>query len=79
VDESLVSQTVALRSCRDDLDVIEFGRVFGQPLDGKLMLTHFEGVAGQLADVDRPIVLDEHNWFHRSSGLGPYKWSSCSR
>src|SRR5215472_15470516 len=34
------------------------------------MLARFEGGKGELADVDRSIVLDQHDRLHGSSGLG---------
>ena len=50
--------------------LVEFGRVFWQPLDGEPMLARFEGGKGELADMDRSIVLDQHDRLHGSSGLG---------
>lgn len=39
----------------DHLDVVEFGGIFWQPLDGEPMLARFERLEGKLADVDRAV------------------------
>jgi hypothetical protein len=66
----VVSQMVGLEIVPDDLDVIEFGRVFGQLLDGKPMLARFEG--GPLSSTSTTCFIARPGW-------GPYRWSSCSR
>lgn len=56
--ERLMGKEVALQIAPGSLDVIEFGGVFGQPLDcqpGAL----FKCGPGQLAGVDRAVVEDE--------------------
>ena len=70
VSEGLVGEMMRLEIVPDDLDVVEFGRVFWQPLDGEPMLARVEGGKGELADVDRSIVLDQHDRLHGPSGLG---------
>jgi hypothetical protein len=39
VDESLVSQMMGFEIIPDNFDVVEFGRIFGQPLHGEPMGT----------------------------------------
>ncbi len=70
VGEGVVGEIVRFEIVPDNLDVVEFGRVFWQPLDGEPMLARFEGGKGELADMDRSIVLDQHDRLHGSSGLG---------
>src|SRR5271166_3156217 len=70
VSEGLVGQMVRLEIAPDDLDVVELGRVFRQPFDGEPVLARFEGLEGELADVDRPVVFDEHDGPDCSSWLG---------
>ena len=53
----------------DDLDVIEFGRVFGQPLDGEPVCAGGERRARELAGMDRAIVLDQHDRLDPPPGL----------
>jgi len=51
--EGLVGEMVGLEVAPDRFDVVEFGRVFGQPLDGKPVGTGRQRRAGELAGVDR--------------------------
>src|ERR1700736_2216891 len=60
--ECLVCEEVPLEVAPGALDVVEFGRVLGQPLDGQPSAL-LKGGAGQLADMDRPVI--EHQ-DHRS-------------
>ena len=71
VGEGLVGEMMRLEVAPDRLDVVEFGRVFGQPLDGEPVRAGGEGGERELADVDRSIVLDQHDRLGRSTGLGP--------
>ena len=73
IGEGLVGEMVRLEIAPDERDVVELGRVFWQPFDGKLVLARFEGLEGELADVDRPVVLDEHDGLDRSPWLGAVK------
>src|SRR6266567_44064 len=68
--ESLMRQMMCFEIAPDQFDVIEFGRVFWQPLDGEPMLAGFKRGAARLADVDRPVILDQHDRLHDMSGLG---------
>ena len=50
VSERLMGQMTCLEIVPDDLNVIEFGRVLGKPLDGQPMLARIErGRAGNFA------------------------------
>src|ERR1700677_5269682 len=56
-----MGEMMRLKVMPDNFDVVEFGRVFGQPLDGEPMGAGGQGRPRELADVDRPIILDEHD------------------
>jgi hypothetical protein len=58
VGEGLVGQVVGLEVVPDDLDIVEFGGIFGQPLDGEPVRAGGEGCDRAMARVDRAIVLD---------------------
>ena len=70
IGERLMGQMTCLEIVPDDLNVIEFGRVFGKPLDGQPMLARIERRAGDFADMDRPIILDQHDGSCHAPGLG---------
>src|SRR3954463_5839873 len=55
--EGLVGEMVRLEVAPDRFNVVEFGRVFRQPLDGEPMGAGGQGGAGELAGMDRPVVL----------------------
>ena len=59
VGKGLVGQMMRLEIVPDNLDVVELGRVFRQPLDEEPVLARLERFASKLADVDRPVVLDQ--------------------
>ena len=59
VGEGLVGRMVGFEIAPDELDVVEFGRVLGQPFDGEPMGAGAKRGGGGLADVDRPVV--EHH------------------
>src|SRR6516225_4766589 len=54
----------------DNLDVVELGCVFWEPLDGEPMLAGVERCQRELAGVDRAVVLDQHDRHHGSSRFG---------
>ena len=56
-----MSEVVRFEIVPDDLNVIEFGRVFGQPLHREPVCPGSERRVRELTDVDRPIVLDQHD------------------
>ena len=61
IGECLMGQMVRLEIAPDNLDVIELRCVFGQPLDGEPVLARIERRQGDFADMDRPIILDQHD------------------
>ena len=46
----------ALEFAPHDLDVVEFGGIFGEPFDGEPVRAGGECGAGRLADVDRAVI-----------------------
>src|SRR5271166_2720057 len=61
IGEGMVCEVVSFQFAPDDLDVVEFGRVFGQPLDGEPVRAGGERGARGLADVDRSVVEHDHD------------------
>ena len=57
----------------DDLDVVQFRRIFGQPLDGKPVRPDGQRRQGELAGMDRTIVLDQYHRLGGLTGLGTIK------
>ena len=70
VRECLVGKVMCLQIVPDDLDIIEFRHVFGQPLNGEPVCPGGECHASQLVDVDRSIVLDQPDRFDPPAGHG---------
>ena len=70
IGERLMGQMTCFEIVPDDLNVIEFGRVFGKPLDGQPMLARIERRPGDFADMDRPIILDQHDGSCRARAGG---------
>lgn len=70
IGEGLMGEVMRLEVAPDGFDVVEFGSVFGQPLDGEPVRPRREGRERELADMDRPIVLDQHDRFCRPARLG---------
>ena len=69
VGEGLVGQMMGFEIAPDGFDVVEFGRVFGQPFDGEPMGAFGQrGVRG-LADMDRPVVEHENDRLNGLAGL----------
>jgi hypothetical protein len=74
--EGLVGEMVGLEVAPDRFDVVEFGRVFRQPLDGEPMRAGGQGGPRQLAGMDRAVVLDQHDglgWLARLGAVGLIK------
>ena len=71
VGEGLVGEVMRLEVAPDPLDVVEFRCVFGQPLDGEPVCAGGQGGERGLADMDRPIVLDQHDRLGWPPGIGP--------
>lgn len=55
IGEGLVGQMMSFEIVPDNFDVVEFGRVLGQPFDGEPVGPGREGRGCRLADVDRPV------------------------
>src|SRR5579863_8509166 len=61
IGEGLMGEVMGLEVVPDHLDVVEFGRVFGQPFNREPVCASGEGGERNLADMDRSIVLDQHD------------------
>ena len=61
VVEGHVGKIVGLQIAPNCLDVVEFGRVFGQPLDAQPMGAGRQGRARELAGVNGAVVQDQHD------------------
>jgi hypothetical protein len=61
VSKSLVSEMVRLEIAPGAFDVVQFRRVFGQPLDVEPMRAGGQRRERELAGVDRAVVLDQHD------------------
>ena len=70
IGEGLMGEVMRLEIVPDDLDVIEFGRVFGQPFNGEPVCPGGERRSRKLADVDWSIVLDQHDRLGRPARDG---------
>ena len=62
VSEGLMGQMVRLEIVPDNLDVVELGCVFWQPLDGEPVFARLDGFKSELADTPcprpvRPVLL----------------------
>ena len=68
VGEGLVGEMMRLEVAPDEFDVVQFGRVFGQPLDGEPVSTGGERCERALAGVDRAVVLDQYDGREGLSG-----------
>ena len=63
VGEGLVGQMMRFEIVPDNFDVVEFGRVLGQPFDGEPVGAGGEGSGCRLAHVDRPVVEHDDDGF----------------
>ena len=79
VGEGLMRKMMRLEVMPDAFDVIQFGRIFGQPLDDEPVGSGGQRCPRQLAGMDRPIVLDQTTGLMGCPGFGPYSRSICSR
>src|ERR1700692_229315 len=72
IGEVLMGEVMRLEVAPDDFDVVELWGVFWQPLDGEPVRASREGRERELiiTDVDRPIVLDQHDRIGGPTGLG---------
>ena len=67
IGEGLVGQMMGFEIVPDHFDVVEFGRVLGQPFDVELMGTGHEDRGCRLAYVDQPVVEDDDDGFRRKT------------
>ena len=72
VGEGLVGEVMGLEIVPDGFDVVQLGRIFGQPLDGQPVSTGGQCCSREFAGVDWAIVFDQH---HRLGGL-PRLWTT---
>src|SRR5919205_17915 len=68
IDEGPVGEMVTLQVAPGAFDVIEFGRIAWQPLDGEPRALR-QGLAGEVTGVDRTVVEDEHQRPLGTAGL----------
>src|SRR5271165_5243079 len=68
VSEGLMGEMMSFEIAPDGLDVVEFGSVFGQPLDGEPMGAGGKRGGGGLAHVDRPVVEHDDDRLDRQAG-----------
>ena len=69
ISERLVGEIVSLKIMPDDLDVVEFGCIFGQPLGGEPMGTLGKGRQRRLTRMDRAIVEHDDRRLDLRAGL----------
>jgi hypothetical protein len=67
--EGLMSEMVPFPIAPDPFDAVEFGRVFGQPLDRQPVRTFGHCCACCLADVDRAVIEREDRRLDRQARL----------
>ena len=71
VGEGLVGEVIGFEIVPDRLDIIEFGRILGQPFDGEPVGAGGQSGERALAGVDRAVVLDQHDRLSVVAWLGP--------
>ena len=59
IGEGLMGEVMRFEVAPDEFNVVEFGSVFAQPLDCEPVRPGREGRERELADMDRPVVLDQ--------------------
>ena len=69
ISERLVGEIVSLKIMPDDLDVVEFGCIFGQPPGGEPMGALGKGRQGGLARMDRAVVEHDDSRLDLRTGL----------
>ena len=70
VSEGLMGEIMGFEVAPDGFDVVEFGRVFGQPLDAQPMGARREGGLGRLAGMDRAVVEHDDDGSLALAGFG---------
>ena len=71
VSEGSMREMVRLEVVPGPLDVIQFRRILGQPLDGEPMRAGGERCQREFAGMDRSIVLDQDHWLDGLAGTRP--------
>ena len=70
VGKGLMRQMVRLEIVPDHLDVVEFRRILGQPLDGEPVGAGGQRCTREFAGVDWAVVLDDYHRFGGLAGSG---------
>src|SRR6266436_5164926 len=70
IGKRLVGEIEGFEVMPDHFDVVELGRVLGQPFDGEPMGAGRQCCRGGLADENRAVVEDEHDGFGGHARLG---------
>ena len=70
VGEGLMREMMRLEVTQDGFDVVQFRRVFWQPLDREPVSAGGDRRQGELAGVDRAIILDQDHRLDGLAGLG---------
>ena len=73
ISKGVMREMMRLEVMPDGLDVVQFGRILGEPLDGKPVRPGGERRQGELAGMNRTVVLDQHHGLGRLTGLGTIK------
>ena len=73
ISKGVMREMVRLEVVSDHLDVVQFGGILGQPLDGKPVRPGGQRRQGELAGMDWTIVLDQHHRLGGLTGLGTIK------
>ena len=71
VGEGLMGEVMRLEVAPDHFDVIEFGGVFGQPLDCEPVRAGGQGRARDIAAVDGPLSSTSTTGLAGLPGIGP--------
>ena len=79
ISEGLMRQMMRLEIAPDGFDVVQFWRILGQPLDGEPVRAGGQRGQGEVAGVDRTIVLDQHHRLDGLAGPGTIKAATKSR
>jgi len=66
-----MGEVIGFEIVPDRLDLVEFGRILGQPFDGEPVGAGGQGAERALAGVDRAVVLDQHDRLGVAAWLGP--------
>ena len=69
IGEGLVGEMAGFEIAPDDFDVVEFGSVFGQPLDDEPVGAFGERRQRRLAEMDRVVVEHENDRLKGRAGL----------